>query len=192
MAGPRPAFGLPRRYQLRGVQPLRRRRHDRAVNILHRLEERDPRRPGLHLQQSHHPRHGTAPRTETLQQSHRGGVGGDARQREASTRTRNGGGRWLDLAGQYITHREVASILYAVDRGELTTTAAVDNRFRVFAVHYDDYAHSWAVQVYASMLGHMPTAGGWTTPSPQAATPTRRCAAPPTPTATATARSTWP
>ena len=46
-----------------------------------------------------------------------------------------------------------------MDRGELTTTAAVDNRFRVFAVHYDDYAHSWAVQVYASMLGHMPTAG---------------------------------
>ena len=71
----------------------------------------------------------------------------------------DGSGCWLDLAGQYITRREVAAILDAVDRGELTTPAAVDNRFRVFAVHYDDYAHSWAVQVYASMLGHTPTAG---------------------------------
>ena len=60
---------------------------------------------------------------------------------------------------QYITRREVVAILDAVDRGELTTPAAVDNRFRIFDVHYDDYAHSWALQVYASMLGHMPTAG---------------------------------
>ena len=44
-----------------------------------------------------------------------------------------------------------------MDRGELTTTEAVDNRFRVFAVHYDDYAHSWAEGVYASLLGHIPT-----------------------------------
>ena len=44
-----------------------------------------------------------------------------------------------------------------MDRGELTTTEAVDNRFRVFAVHYDDYAHSWAKQVYAALLGHTPT-----------------------------------
>mgnify|MGYP000756169010 FL=1 len=44
-----------------------------------------------------------------------------------------------------------------MDRGELTTPAAVDNRFRVFAVHYDDYAHSWAKQVYAALLGHTPT-----------------------------------
>jgi len=33
----------------------------------------------------------------------------------------------------------------------------VDNRFRVFSVHYDDYAHSWAEGVYASLLGHIPT-----------------------------------
>ena len=26
-----------------------------------------------------------------------------------------------------------------------------------FAVHYDDYAHSWAKQVYAALLGHTPT-----------------------------------
>ena len=33
----------------------------------------------------------------------------------------------------------------------------MDNRFRVFSVHYDDYAHSWAEGVYASLLGHIPT-----------------------------------
>lgn len=69
----------------------------------------------------------------------------------------DGDGQWLDLGGQYITRRETEAILAAVDRGELTTTEAVDNRFRVFAVHYDDYAHSWAEGVYASLLGHIPT-----------------------------------
>ena len=69
----------------------------------------------------------------------------------------DGDGQWLDLGGQYITRRETEAILAAVDRGELTTTEAVDNRFRVFAVHYDDYAHSWAKQVYAALLGHTPT-----------------------------------
>lgn len=69
----------------------------------------------------------------------------------------DGTGQWLDMAGQYITRREAEAILDAVDRGTLPSTDAVDNRFRVFAVHYDDYAHSWAKQVYASMLGHTPT-----------------------------------
>lgn len=70
----------------------------------------------------------------------------------------DGGGRWLDIAGQYITKREVEAILDAIDRSELTTPEAVDNRFRVFFVHYDDYARSWAEQTYASLLGHAPTA----------------------------------
>lgn len=69
-----------------------------------------------------------------------------------------GSGRWIDVAGQYITRRAVEEILDAVDRGELTDPQAVDNRFRVFDVHYDDYAHSWACAVYAAMLGHTPTA----------------------------------
>ncbi len=70
----------------------------------------------------------------------------------------DGTGRWLDLAGQYITRRAVEEILDAVERGELADLAAVDNRFRVFEVHYDDYAHSWAAkQVYAALLGHTPT-----------------------------------
>ena len=71
----------------------------------------------------------------------------------------DGAGRWLDVAGQYITRPAVREILDAVDRGELTDPQAVDNRFRVFDLHYDDYAHSWALQVYASLLGHAPDAG---------------------------------
>ncbi|WP_290541282.1 DUF4954 family protein [Alistipes sp.] len=70
----------------------------------------------------------------------------------------SGDGQWLDVGGQYITRRETEAILAAVDSGELTTTEAVDNRFRSFAVHYDDYAHSWAKQIYAALLGHTPTA----------------------------------
>ena len=78
--------------------------------------------------------------------------------RGASAERYDGGGRWIDAAGQYITLRETEAILDAIDRGELPTTDAVDNRFRVFFVHYDDYAHSWAEQVCAAMLGHAPTA----------------------------------
>ena len=78
--------------------------------------------------------------------------------RGASSERYDGGGRWIDAAGQYITLRETEAILDAIDRGELPTTDAVDNRFRVFFVHYDDYAHSWAEQVCAAMLGHAPTA----------------------------------
>ena len=69
----------------------------------------------------------------------------------------DGSGRWLDIAGQYITKREVEAILDAIDHGELASPEEVDNRFRVFSVHYDDYAHSWAEGVYASLLGHIPT-----------------------------------
>ena len=33
----------------------------------------------------------------------------------------------------------------------------MDNFLRIFFIHYDDYAHSWAEQVYASLLGHTPS-----------------------------------
>lgn len=70
----------------------------------------------------------------------------------------DGTGDWLDVAGQFITRREMDRTLTAIDRGELTSTAEVDNRFRVFAVHYDTYAYGWALQLYASLLGHNPSA----------------------------------
>lgn len=69
----------------------------------------------------------------------------------------DGSGDWFDAAGQFITRREMERTLDDIDRGALVSTEEVDNRFRVFAVHYDDYAHSWALRVYASLLGHVPT-----------------------------------
>lgn len=76
----------------------------------------------------------------------------------ASSERYDGTGRWLDVAGQYISKRVVEQIIDQIESGELTTIGEVDNAFRIFAVHYDDYAHSWAEEVYASLLGHTPTA----------------------------------
>ena len=75
----------------------------------------------------------------------------------ASSERYDGSGRWLDVAGQYISKRVVEQIIDQIESGELTTIGEVDNAFRIFAVHYDDYAHSWAEEVYASLLGHTPT-----------------------------------
>ena len=71
----------------------------------------------------------------------------------------DGTGRWIDLAGQYITKREVDRVIDAVEHQELTTFQAIDNRLRVFHIHYADYAHGWAEAVYASILGHAPSDG---------------------------------
>ena len=76
----------------------------------------------------------------------------------ASAERYDGTGRWLDVAGQYISKRVVEQIIDQIESGELTTIGEVDNAFRIFAVHYDDYAHTWAEEVYASLLGHTPTA----------------------------------
>ena len=69
----------------------------------------------------------------------------------------DGRGRWIDVAGQYITLREAERIADAIERGELSDSAAIDNRFRLFHLHYADYARSWAEALYAGMLGHAPT-----------------------------------
>ena len=104
----------------------------------------------------------------------------------------DGSGRWLDIAGQYIAKREVDRIVEAIEQGVLTDFAAIDNRFRVFDLHYDDYARSWAESVYTGMLGHTPTREELTEPLRLAKTHERPCAARPMPTATATARQRCP
>lgn len=81
---------------------------------------------------------------------------GDMLSRGQSSERYNGSGRWLDIAGQYITKREVEAILDDIDKGVLRSFEDIDNRFRVFFVHYDDYARSWAEQAYAAILGHTP------------------------------------
>ncbi len=70
----------------------------------------------------------------------------------------DGTGRWLDAAGQYITRRETEAIADDIEAGELRTLEETDNRFRVFHVHYGEYARSWAEHIYGSLLGHAPTA----------------------------------
>ena len=70
----------------------------------------------------------------------------------------DGTGRWIDVAGQYITKRETEAIADDIETGALRTLEEIDNRFRVFHVHYGTYARSWAEQIYASLLGHTPTA----------------------------------
>lgn len=71
--------------------------------------------------------------------------------------TKNGHGRWLDISGQYITKNAVGETLDAIDRGELSTTQSIDNRFRMFSIHYDDYAYNWAENMLANILGHNPS-----------------------------------
>ena len=127
-----------------------------AVNILHTLQEQDPD-AAVYTYNKTLIRASSLQRGLKLYNKAIVAALGAMLDRGESDPHYDGSGRWLDLAGQYITRRAVGEILDAVDRGELTDMAAIDNRFRVFEVHYDDYAHSWALGVYASMLGHTPT-----------------------------------
>lgn len=129
-----------------------------AVDALHGLEEQDP-------DAAEYPCNKTVIRAAAL---HRGlklynkaivAALGQMLDRGESSERYDGGGRWLDIAGQYVTKREVEALLDALEEGRLTTPAEVDNRFRVFFVHYDDYAHSWAEQTCAALLGHTPSVG---------------------------------
>ena len=129
-----------------------------AVNILHTLQDQDPDAAVYTYNK-------TLIRAASLQRGLRlynraivAALGSMLDRGEENPRY-DGSGRWVDVAGQYITRRAVEEILDAVDRGELTDPQAVDNRFRIFHVHYDDYAHSWACSIYAAMLGHTPTVG---------------------------------
>lgn len=76
-----------------------------------------------------------------------------------STPEADGSGRWLDVAGQYITKRAIVAILDAVDCGSITDLGAFDARFRTFAERYDDYAHSYAEGLLTELLGHAPSLG---------------------------------
>ncbi len=127
----------------------------RALDTLHTLAEQDPDAP-VYTHNKVQIRSAALHRGLKLYNKAVVAALGAMLDRGESTERYNGGGRWIDLAGQYITHAAAEEILDAIDRGELATTDAVDNRFRIFFVHYDDYAHSWAEQAYAAMLGHTP------------------------------------
>ena len=128
----------------------------RAVDTLHAIAEEDPDAP-TYVHQKAIIRAAALKRGIGLYNRFIVAALGAMLDRGESAERYDGSGRWLDIAGQYITKREVEAILDAIDHGELASPEEVDNQFRVFSVHYDDYAHSWAEGVYASLLGHIPT-----------------------------------
>ena len=127
-----------------------------AVDMLHSIEEMNPDSP-VYTYNRVQIRAAALQRGLTLYNRAIVASLGAMLEKGASTNRYNGAGRWVDLAGQYLTKHEVDRIVSQIELGELNSLAAIDNAFRVFAVHYDDYAHSWAEQVYASLLGRVPT-----------------------------------
>lgn len=69
-----------------------------------------------------------------------------------------GSGRWIDMAGQYITKSAVERILGDIDNKAITSTDQIETALSQFMESYDDYAHSWAIELYEALLGHKPTA----------------------------------
>lgn len=68
----------------------------------------------------------------------------------------DGRGRWLDMAGQYIAKSYVEQLIAEIEQGEITSTEQIDERFRQFLAHYDDYAHHWALCAYEELRGRLP------------------------------------
>lgn len=127
-----------------------------AVDRLHTIEEQNPDSP-VYSYNRVQIRAAALQRGRTLYNRAIVAALGAMLEKGASAERYNGTGRWLDVAGQYISKRVVEEIIDQIESGELTTLKEVDNAFRIFAVHYDDYAHSWAEEVYASLLGHTPS-----------------------------------
>ncbi len=128
-----------------------------AVNALHTLEEHEPEAATYNYK-------GVSIKSTML---HRG-IGlynkaivaamGDLLSRGATCDDAPGAGRWIDVAGQYITRQAVEAILADVDAGTIRTLGEFDTRFRAFDARYDDYAHSYAEALLGSLLGHTPSA----------------------------------
>ncbi len=127
-----------------------------AVDMLHSIEEMNPDSP-IYTYNRVQIRAAALQRGLTLYNRAIVASLGAMLERGASTERYNGAGRWLDMAGQYIAKQAADRIVEEIEQEKLDSLQAIDNAFRVFAVHYDDYAHSWAEQVYASLLGHAPS-----------------------------------
>ncbi len=129
----------------------------RAVNMLHSLEEMNPDSPVYSFNR-------VQIRAAALQRGiklyNRAIVAslGAMLEKGAAIDRYNGAGRWIDMAGQFIAKSVVEQLLDRIEQGELTSLQAIDNELRVFAVHYDDYAHSWAEHTLASLLERQPDA----------------------------------
>lgn len=129
----------------------------RAVGMLHSLEEMNPDSP-IYTYNRVQIRAAALQRGIKLYNRAIVAALGYMLERGTFSERYNGSGRWVDMAGQFVAKRVVDQLLDRIEEGELTTPAEIDNALRVCAVHYDDYAHSWAVHTYASILGHAPSA----------------------------------
>lgn len=83
---------------------------------------------------------------------------GDLLARGTKREEYDGRGAWIDAAGLYLTRNYMEKLLDEIEAGEITTPQAIDERLRTFAAHYDDYAHSWALDRLAQEIGHTPGA----------------------------------
>ena len=128
-----------------------------AVDALQRMEEEDPDAPTYNYNKvqirAASLRRGMTFYNKAIVAS----LGAMLREGQSVARY-DGTGRWIDMAGQLITKREAEAIIEAIESGALNSFGEIDNRLRVFDVHYTDYAHSWAEEVYTGLLGHKPTA----------------------------------
>ncbi len=66
----------------------------------------------------------------------------------------DGRGRWSDVAGQYVPRRAVRQLLDALESGAVSSLEEMDARFAALHARYDDYARSWAEELYESLSGH--------------------------------------
>ena len=128
----------------------------RAVDLLHRLREQDPDAP-VYLYNKVSIRALALERGIKLYNKAIAAALGAMLGRGGSDAACDGGGRWVDIAGQYIAKREVDAIVDAIEREELTTPEQIDARFRAFDARYADYARDWALKAYAALLGRTPS-----------------------------------
>ncbi|MBR3847602.1 MAG: DUF4954 family protein, partial [Alistipes sp.] len=128
----------------------------RAVEILHSLEEQNPDSP-VYSYNRVQIRAAALHRGLTLYNRAVVAAMGAMLEKGNTTDQYNGAGRWVDMAGQYIAKSAVEQLIAAIEQGQYTSLKEVDNFLRIFFIHYDDYAHSWAEHLYASLLGHAPS-----------------------------------
>ncbi len=66
-------------------------------------------------------------------------------------------GRWIDVAGQYITAQRVEEMIGAVESGQITELGRIDDIFEQFGAQYRDYAYAYGYWLLGGLLGHTPS-----------------------------------
>ncbi len=77
---------------------------------------------------------------------------------DAPTKPEQGRGKWLDVAGQYITQQSVEEIVEQIIGDQNLALCDIDAHFKEFERHYLAYAYDWAMGLLTQLLGHNPSA----------------------------------